>query len=145
MDVQVWMDFFKQNWLLFVVALVVLLLIANLVKTMVKWGLILVIVAFLVIYSGISLKDLGQVASTLTQETTSAVKNEAIKMMQSEAKDAKLTTNQDGSFVITSPNLKVSGHANEDKVKVEFRGVSLGQWSRSDALNVFIQQAKQNY
>lgn len=144
MDVQVWIDFFKQNWLVFVIALVVLLLIANLVKTVVKWGLILVIVAFLVIYSGISLKDLGQVASTLTTQTTDAVKTEAVKMMTSEAKEAKFTRNADGTFVIKSPNLEVSGSADNDKVKVTFRDVSLGEWSRSDALNAFIQEAQRN-
>ncbi|WP_433944038.1 hypothetical protein [Paenibacillus sp. SN-8-1] len=144
MDVQVWIDFFKQNWLVFVIALVVLLLIVNLVKTVVKWGLILVIVAFLVIYSGISLKDLGEVASTLTTQTTDAVKSEAIKMMTSEAKEAKFTQNSDGTFVIKSPNLEVTGKADSDKVKVTFRDVSLGEWSRSDALNAFIQEAKGN-
>lgn len=144
MDVQVWIDFFKQNWLVFVIALVALLLIVNLVKTVVKWGLILVIVAFLVIYSGISLKDLGQVASTLTTQTTDVVKSEAIKMMTSEAKEAKFTQNPDGTFVIKSPNLEVTGKVDSDKVKVTFRDVSLGEWSRSDALNAFIQEAKGN-
>lgn len=141
-DYHVWIDFIKQNWLIIVVALVALLLIANLVKTVAKWVLILVIVAFLVVYSGISLKDIGGAVTTVKDETMSTMKSEALNLMTNEAKDAKFKQNPDGSFVIATPNLEVSGEANSDKVKVSLHGVSLGEWSRSDALNAFIQQAK---
>lgn len=141
-DYHVWVDYVKQNWLIIVVALVALLLIANLVKTVAKWVLILVIVAFLVVYSGISLNDIGKAVTTVKDETMSTMTNEALNLMTNEAKDAKFKQNADGTFVITTPNLEVSGSADSDKVKVSLHGVALGEWSRSKALDTFIQQAK---
>ncbi|WP_223067610.1 hypothetical protein [Paenibacillus caui] len=142
MDYQVWIDFFKQNWLIIVVALVALVLIANLVKTVVKWVFIIAIAAFLIVYSGISLNDISNAVSKVKNETISTMKNEALNLMKNEAKDAKYEQDKDGSFTIITPNLEVTGEANSDKVKVSLRGVSLGEWSRGDALEAFIKEAQ---
>lgn len=144
MDVQVWMEFLKQNWLVIVVALVVLLLIVNLVKTVVKWALVLLIAAFIVIYSGISLKDIGDAVNTVKDQAVEYSKNEVLNAMKSEAKEAKWTQNGDGTFTITTPNLEVTGTPGSDKVTVVFRGVSLGEWKMSDTLEVFVQEAQKN-
>ncbi|MNM97692.1 hypothetical protein D3C81_1102030 [compost metagenome] len=144
MDFQVWSEFLKQNWLVIVGALVILFLIVNFVKTVIKWVLVLVIVASVVIYSGVSLKDIGDAVSTVTDQAVSISKSEALKMMKNEAKDAKLTQNNDGSFTITTPNLEVTGEAGSDKVQVNFHGVSLGEWSINDTVQAFITEAKRN-
>ena len=144
MDVQVWIDYAKQNWVLILVALAALFLIANLVKTVIKWVFIVAIAAFLIIYSGISIKDLGSAVTTVKNETLSTMQSEAMDMMTNEAKDAKFEQHSDGSFVITTPNLKVTGEAGSDKVKVSLRGIPLGEWSRSDALDRFIEEAKRS-
>ncbi|AWB45894.1 hypothetical protein DCC85_17995 [Paenibacillus sp. CAA11] len=144
MNAQTWIDLFKEHWYVFVIALIALFLIANLIKTVVKWVLIIAIAAFLIVYSGISLKDISNAVTTATDDTMSAMKSEAMNVMKNEAKDAKMTRNADGSFVITTPNLKVSGPANAEKVKVTFRGVSLGEWTRGEALETLIQAANQN-
>lgn len=144
MDVQVWIDLFKEHWVVFVVALIALLLVINLVRTVIKWVLVLGIAAFIVIYSGISIKDISQAVTTATNDTMSTMKNEAINVMKNEAKDAKMQKNADGSFVIKTPNLEVSGQPGSDKVKVVFRGVSLGEWSRGEALDSFLLEAQKN-
>ncbi|SDF14366.1 hypothetical protein SAMN04488542_10679 [Fontibacillus panacisegetis] len=144
MDFQVWSEFFKQNWLVIVGALVVLFLVVNFVKTVIKWVLVLAIVASVIIYSGISLKDIGNAVTTVTDQAVSISKSEALKMMKNEAKDAKLTQNNDGSYTITTPNLEVTGETGSDKVQVTFRGVSLGEWSMNDTLQAFITEAKRN-
>jgi hypothetical protein len=143
-DYQVWVDYFKQNWLIIVVALAALFLIANLVKTVIKWVFILVIAAFLIVYSGISLNDIGSAVSTVKDETMSTMKSEALNLMKKEAKDAEFTQNPDGSFIIRTPNLEVTGDKGSDKVKVSLHGVSLGEWSRGDTLEAFIQEAKRS-
>lgn len=144
MDVQVWTEFLQENWLVIVVALVILFLVLNFVKTLVKWALVLVIAAFIIIYSGITLKDIGDAVTTVKDQAVSISQSEAMNMMKNEAKEAKFTKNADGSFTIKTPNLEVNGTPGSDKVKVMFRGVSLGEWSVNSTLESFIQEAKQN-
>ncbi|WP_019635881.1 hypothetical protein [Paenibacillus fonticola] len=144
MDLQVWTEFLKQNWLVIVVALVVLFLILNLVKTVVKWALVIVIAAFIVIYSGITLKDIGDAVNTVKDQAVEISKSEVLNVMRKEAKEAQWVQNEDGTFTITTPNLEVTGTPGSDKVKVTFRGVSLGEWKMSDALETFVQEAKRN-
>lgn len=144
LDLQVWTEFLKQNWLVIVIALVVLFLILNLVKTVVKWALVLVIAAFIIVYSGISLKDIGDAVGAVKEQAVDISKTEALNMMKKEASEAKLNRNPDGTFTITTPNLEVSGSEGADKVKVVFHGVSLGEWKVSDTLEAFIQEAKRN-
>lgn len=144
MDVQVWTEFLKQNWLVIVIALVVLLLVVNLVKTVVKWALVLVIAAFIVIYSGISLKDIGDAVSTVKDQAVEYSRNEVLNAMKNEAKDAKWVQNGDGTITITTPNLEVTGTLGKDKVKVAFRGVSLGEWKMNDTLEAFVQEAQKH-
>lgn len=143
-DVQVWTEFLQENWLVIVVALVILFLVLNFVRTVVKWALVLVIAAFIIIYSGITMKDIGDAVTTVKEQALDISKTEALNMMKNEAKEAELTQNSDGSFTITTPNLEVVGQAGSDKVKVSFRGVSLGEWSMNDTLEAFIQEAKRN-
>lgn len=147
LDLQVWTEFLKQNWLVIVVALVVLFLILNFVKTVVKWALVLVIAGAVIIYSGITLNDLsnvGQVVGSVTGQAVDKSKEAALEMMKKEAAEAKLKKNPDGTFTITTPNLEVTGAEGADKVKVSFQGISLGEWKVSDTLEAFIQEAKRN-
>ncbi|MBW4839028.1 MAG: hypothetical protein KZY74_06500 [Paenibacillaceae bacterium] len=143
-DVQVWTEFLQENWLVIVVALVILFLVLNFVRTVVKWALVLVIAAFIIIYSGITMKDIGDAVTTVKEQALDISKTEVLNMMKNEAKEAELTQNSDGTFTITTPNLEVVGQAGSDKVKVSFRGVSLGEWSMNDTLEAFIQEAKRN-
>ncbi len=144
MDIQVWTEFLQENWLVIVVALVILFLVINFVKTVVKWALVLIIAAFIIVYSGISLKDIGEAVTTVKEQAVSISKSEALNMMKNEAKDAKLTQNADGTFTITTPNLEVTGKMGDDKAKVSFHGVSLGEWTVNDTLEAFIQEAVRN-
>ncbi|RUT48718.1 hypothetical protein EJP82_01940 [Paenibacillus anaericanus] len=146
MDVQVWIEFLKENWLVIVVALVVLFLILNFVKTVVKWALVLVIAAFIIIYSGLSLKDLSSAVSVVTEQATSIGKDQVLNVMKSRAKDAKFTQNSDGTFIITisNPDVEVTGTIGGDKVKVVSHGISLGEWTVDDTVEAFIQEATRN-
>ncbi|MEC0092617.1 hypothetical protein PMSD_05760 [Paenibacillus macquariensis subsp. defensor] len=144
MNVQVWTDFLQQNWLVIVIALVVLFVVLNLVKTMVKWVLAIVIVAGLLIYSGISLDKIGEVVTTIKDETVDTVKSEAMNMMLKEAKDAKYTKNADGSYAVTTPNVSLKGETGTETVEVTFKGVPLGEWKVNDTIITFIESAQSN-
>ncbi len=145
MDVQVWTDFLQQNWLVIIIALVVLFVVLNLVKTMVKWVLAIVIVAGLLIYSGISLDQIGEVVTTVKDETVDTVKSEAMNMMLKEAKDAKYTEDADGTtYTVTTPNVKLEGTKGTETVEVTFKGVPLGQWKVNDTIITFVESAQSN-
>ncbi|MCJ8014368.1 hypothetical protein MUG84_21965 [Paenibacillus sp. KQZ6P-2] len=144
MNTQVWSDFIQQNWLIIVIALIVLFVVLNLVKTMVKWVLVIIIVVAVLVYSGVSLDKIKNVVNDVTTETVDTVKTEATNVMMKEAKEAKYTSDAAGNFTITSPNLEMKGQKGNDKVEVSLRGVSLGQWKINDTVKSFISEAKNN-
>ncbi|MNB75445.1 hypothetical protein D3C75_220890 [compost metagenome] len=144
MDPAVWSQFIRENWLVIVIALVILFAVINLVKTVLKWAIAIVIIAGLFIYSGVTMDQIGDAVNKVADSTVSTLKSEAQEVMLSEAKEAKYTSNGDGTFTITTPNLEVKGTAGEDKVEVTFRGVSLGKWSITDTTKTFIDEARKN-
>ncbi|WP_422658268.1 hypothetical protein ACK8P5_21455 [Paenibacillus sp. EC2-1] len=144
MDAQVWLEFLKQNWLVIVIALVVLFIVVNLVKTFIKWALVILIIAGLLIYSGISLEQIGEVVTTVKNEAVDTVKSEAMNIMMKEAKEAKYTSHGDGTFTVKSPNLELKGKSGSTEVEVNFKGVSVGKWDVNESIKEFIAQAKTN-
>jgi len=144
MDTQVWSQFIRENWLVIVIALVLLFAVVNLVKTVLKWAIVIIIVAGLFIYSGVTLDQIGNAVNKVTDGTVNTLKSEAQEVMLSEAKEAVYTSGGDGTFTITSPNIEVKGIAGQDKVEVTFRGVGLGKWSVNDTMQSFIEAARQN-
>lgn len=144
MDPAVWSQFIRENWLVIVIALVLLFAVINLVKTVLKWAIVIAIVAGLFIYSGVTLDQIGNAVNKVADGTVSTLKSEAQEMMLKDAKDATYTSGGDGTFTITTPNLEVKGAAGEDKVEVIFRGVSLGKWSVTDTTKTFIDEARKN-
>ncbi|MCL6603844.1 MAG: hypothetical protein K6T94_13290 [Paenibacillus sp.] len=144
MDMQVWSQFIRENWLVIIIALVILFAVVNLVKTVLKWAIVIIIVVGLFIYSGVTIDQLGDAVNKVKNETVSTLKSEAQEVMLKEAKEAVYTMNDDGTFTITSPNIEVKGTAGQDKVDVTFRGVSLGKWSINDTMKSFIDEARMN-
>lgn len=143
-DPDVWSQFFRENWVVIVIALVLLFAVINVVKTVVKWAIVIIILAALFIYSGVTMDQIGNAVNKVADGTVSTLKSEAQEVMLKEAKDAKYTSGGDGTFTITTPNLEVKGAAGEDKVEVIFRGVSLGKWSITDTTKTFIDEARKN-
>ncbi|MBO2943889.1 hypothetical protein JJQ72_07855 [Paenibacillus sp. F411] len=144
MDTQVWLEFLEQNWLIIAIGLIVLLIVVNVVKTMVKWLLVILIAGGLLIYSGISLDRIGEVVSTVKNETVDTVKAEAMTLMMKEAKEAQYTSNKDGTYSIKSPNLELKGESGANEVEVTFRGVPVGTWDVNQSIQEYIGQAKLN-
>ncbi|MRN56505.1 hypothetical protein [Paenibacillus monticola] len=144
MDPEVWSQFIRENWLVIVIALVILFAVINLVKTVLKWAIVIVIVVGLFIYGGVTMDQIGNAVNKVADGTVSTLKSEAQEVMLKEAQDAKYTSGEDGTFTITTPNIEMKGKAGEDKVEVTFRGVSLGKWSVTDTTKTFIEEAKNN-
>lgn len=139
-DLDTWTAFFKEHWLVIVIALIVLLLIVRIVKTVVKWAIVAVIVIGLVVYSGYSMDDLKQIGTKVAD----TVKQEALNAMVGEAKDATFVTNKDGTFTVKTKNVELTGKPGENEVAVSFRGTQLGKWELDSTIQTLIDQAKKN-
>ncbi|MCP1186499.1 ATPase [Paenibacillus sp. 1781tsa1] len=145
MNIEVIKEFLMQNWLVIVVALIILFFVLNVVKTVLKWLIAIIIIAALLIYSGISIDQIKQTVTDVQSRTMDTLKKEATSMMLKEASKATYVKGQDGAFTITSPNVEIKGRAQSDKVDVTFRGISLGEWKLdNETIRTFVEQAQEN-
>lgn len=142
-DAEGWKQFLTDHWILIAVAALALIIILNVVKTMLKWVLALVVVAGVFIYGGYTVSDLKEIGGQVVETATGAVKDEAAKAMADEARKATYTLNPDGTYLVKSPNLELSGTPNSGEVAVKFRGVSLGTWKMEGAVRDFVTTALQ--
>jgi hypothetical protein len=131
--------FVQERWFVILIAIVVLLLVVKLIKTVMKWVIVLAIIAALLFY-GASYKD--KLASLGTGLVDGA-EEQAIEAMANEAKDAKFSVKPDGSFTATGKNLTVEGKAGADEVTVTFKGTTM-KIKMNKLIKAFIDQAKQN-
>ncbi|MFD2117732.1 hypothetical protein ACFSTH_16490 [Paenibacillus yanchengensis] len=137
-DFETWQTFLKDKWLIIAIALLVLIFIIRLVKTVVKWLLVAVIVIGLILYSGYSLDDVKQLGTNVT----TTLKQEAVELMVAGAKDAVYEVNKDGSFIVKTKLLELKGKAGEKQVTVSLRGIEIGKLDIDDTIKKFIEQAK---
>ncbi|ANE45066.1 hypothetical protein SY83_00245 [Paenibacillus swuensis] len=135
-----WAVFLQERWFVIVGAIIVLLIIINLVKTVLKWIIVLGLIAAVFFYGADyigGLKDLGT-------EVAATVKAEALKSMAGEAKKATYESSADGTYKIITPNLELQGQAGSNEVEVSFRGQSLGKMKVDETVKTFIESAKMN-
>ncbi len=149
LDMDAWIQFGQDHWVIIAIALVAIFIIMNLVKTVLKWVLVAAIIIGIVTYGGYSIDDLGDIGSKVQEElgtigdkVTSEVKDQAIKAMAGEASAATYVNNADGSYSIKSTNLELTGIPNSGEVTVKFHGQSLGSWKMEGAVRDFVVQAR---
>ncbi|SFA95737.1 hypothetical protein SAMN05216312_102497 [Cohnella sp. OV330] len=140
---EAWKQFVTDHWVLILIAVVALLVILNVVKTVLKWVLAAAIVVGVVVYGGYTVSDLKEIGGQVVETATSAVKDEASKAMAEEAKKATYTLNPDGTYLVKSPNLELTGTPNSGEVDVKFRSVSLGTWKMEGPVRDFVTTALQ--
>jgi len=138
-DMDAWIQFIKDNWVIIAAAIIAIFIIVKVVKTVLKWVLIIGIIAGILVYGGYSVEDLKEVGSKVTAD----LKDQAIKAMAGEASEAKYVNNKDGSYTITTSTLELSGVPNTGEVSVKLKGVSLGTWKMDGAVREFVVQARE--
>ncbi|OAS15319.1 hypothetical protein [Paenibacillus oryzisoli] len=138
-----WISFAQDRWYLIVGAIIVLFIVIGIVKTVVKWLVVLVIVGALIVY-GASYKDkIKDIGTTVISQVSDDIKDKAVSALTSEAKEAKFKANPDGSFLITTKSLQVEGKAGSEEVQVTFLGKTF-KMNANAAVKAFIEQAKTN-
>ncbi|MBH5319195.1 hypothetical protein I6N90_15435 [Paenibacillus sp. GSMTC-2017] len=139
-DWDTWMTFLQENWFVLAIGLIVLILVIRIVKTVVKWALVAAVVIGLVVYSGYTLDDVKEIGT----KVMASVKDEAINAMVGEAKEAKYTLNDDGTYTITTKNIDLKGKVGDSEVKVSLHNAPYVTLELEGAIKQFIDQAKQN-
>lgn len=146
-DTDAWGQFLQDNWIIVAAAVLVIVVVMKVVKTVMKWVLVAAIVIGIAVYGGYSVDDLKEVGSKVSDlggKVTDELKDQAIKTMAGEASEAKYVDNADGSYTITTPNLELDGVPNTGKVSVKLRGVSLGTWDMEGQVREFVVQARES-
>lgn len=137
-----WSTFLADRWYVLLIAFLVLVFVLKLVKTVVKWVLVLVIAAGVLYYGYNYTDNLDQLAKTVTAAVSDTVKEQAMKLMVEEAKDATYTDNGDKTFTITTKSIKVEGQKGADEVKVTVLKQTFTV--KAETIQTFIDEARKN-
>ena len=146
-DLETWRQFLTDRWYVLVIALIALLIVIKIVKTVVKWLLVAVIVIGVLLYSGYSLEDLRvdklkELGAQITEQAAAALKREALEAMAGEASDAVYTASEDGTFTVQTASLVIKGKIGDNEVSVTYHGAPLGRWKVDETIASLIDQAK---
>jgi hypothetical protein len=133
------MPFLQERWYIIIAVIVLLFIVIRIVKTVIKWVIVLALLAGLFFY-GASYKD--QLLNLGTTVTTEA-KNQAIKVVTGEMNDAQYKLNADGTYTVTTKSARLDGKPGSSEVKVTFMNQTFTV-QMSDVLNALIEQAKKN-
>ncbi len=133
-----WLQFLQDHWIVIAAAIVVIFIVIKAVKTVLKWALVAAIIFGVIAYGGYSIDDLAAIGSKVEEGTKDAVLQAALD----EASKAEYVLQQDGSFLIKTPNLELTGSADGTEVAVKFRGVPAGTWKIEGPIRALIEQAK---
>ncbi|MDF2924013.1 MAG: hypothetical protein K0R57_2927 [Paenibacillaceae bacterium] len=141
-----WIAFVQEQWLVIAVVVIAFVLIVKLVKTAIKWAVIVIILLAVVVY-GANYKDTLTSIKEAVVESAGTVadtfKEQAAKAIRDEAKDATYVSNPDGSFTVKGKTVQVDGKPGEDSVRVTIAGQTFTM-KLVDAVETFIAEAKKN-
>lgn len=154
-DWETWLTFIQERWYVLVIGLIVVLIVVNVVKTVAKWGIIVLVVLGLIMYSGYSLDDVKNLGTELVSsgieelkeignKVADNVKQDALDAMVGEAKSATYAAGEDGSYTVTTSSLVVTGKAGSDEVSISVKGAPAFKVKSNDVIADFIAQAQKN-
>lgn len=136
-------SFLAERWFVIAGALLVLFLVVKIVKTVVKWVIVLAVLAGLFFY-GASYKDqLMELGTTVGAKVAEEAKTQALKTIKDEMKDAQYKVNADGTFTVSTKSVKLEGKPGANEVKVSFMNQSFTM-PLDTAMNALVEQAKKN-
>jgi hypothetical protein len=138
-----WISFVQDKWVILLVALVAVIVVISIVKTVAKWIIALVIVGAVIFYGANYTDSIKTIGSDIGNKVVNDMKDQAFKAFVNDVKDAKYEANKDGSFTVTTKNVKVEGKAGDKTVKVTILGQTFNMDADSAVL-AFIEQAKKN-
>lgn len=140
-----WFEFVEQNWLVFSIILIALLVVVSFLKTIVKWAFIVFIIVTVTVYGGgITRDNVNDAVMDIKDGAVMKLRAQALHVMLSETKQAVFHSNRDGTYTIKSSHLELNGIFGSDKVNVKFNGMPFGEWNVDDNIRQFLKKVKQN-
>jgi hypothetical protein len=135
--------FLAQRWYLVLAALVVLWLAIKLVKAVLRWVIVLAVLAglaALVVHDRDHLRELG---ATVGTKVAAETRDLAVQALQSEMQDARYDVSRNGEFHLATRSVQVDGKAGAEEVRVTFQGHSFTM-KVDENLRGLIEQARRN-
>lgn len=128
--------FAEEQWWVILIAVIALILIIKIVKTFVKW-LIIIVIVLGVLYYGF---QYAPVVETV-DEGLNAAQVAIFKAMTGEAEDSTYTLHEDGTFTIKSGTLRLEGELGSNIVEAHIGPLS---WDIpvDETVKLFIDTAK---
>jgi hypothetical protein len=104
------LNFVEQQWLYVIIALVAVVLVIKIFKSVFRWLIILAIGAAL-IYFATNYEDgkLLETGKQLVQQAADYTKEQAVDGLINEVKDARYTLNADGTYEVKTSNFALKG------------------------------------
>jgi hypothetical protein len=136
-----WASFVQDKWLLIIIAIVVLFLVMKLVKTFVKWILVLAVIAAVLYYGSTYAGKLSGLKTTLGNAVADEAKQQLTNVIVGEGKDADYIKHADGTYTIHTKNIKLDGKPGSDQAEISFMGQSY-KVSINKTIQKFIDEAK---
>ena len=133
-----WMQFLQDRWWLILIALVALFLVISFVKTVVKWLLVAVIVAVVLIYGANYKDDLAAIGDQVMAEA----KEQAFQALVSSAGSAKYEQGKNGEFTVSTDTVRIVGTAGSDEVTLYWKDVRIGTFKVEGVIEAFLNEAK---
>lgn len=115
---EAWFLFVKENfWGLLLVA-VALIIVLSLVKTVVKWVILLLIVVGVYLYGANFVGNIQQ----LVQQAAQGTMEQASRLIVEEIKHADYKVDKEGNYTITSSKMTLSGRLGSNEAILEIIG-----------------------
>lgn len=130
--------FAEEQWWVILIALIVLIIVIKVVKTIIKWLIVAVIVIVLVLY-GLNYEPIQNAVGKVAEYSLDL----AFDLMSGEANEAVYEVNEDGTFTVTSKSIRLTGSLDSDKVTVYVNNVRVAEVTITDAIEAFIEVAKE--
>lgn len=137
------LPFIQENWWVLVVALIVVLLIVKIVKTVIKWVLILLVVVGLsVFWVNYVPDDVKDSINVVVEDVKDKGKAEAIKALTT-LSNPTYSVDAEGNYKVSNSDgtISLTGVVGENDAKLAVKGITFNV-QLDDALNKVIETAK---
>ena len=134
-----WIAFVQEKWWVILAAVVALMIVVSVVKTVLKWVLVLAIVAGVLVYGANYKEELTAMSGQMLEEA----KDQAFQALVSGAFDAEYESNADGTFAVFTESVRVEGAEGSNEVTVFWKGVKVGTFQIDATIEAFLNEAKQ--
>ncbi|PZE21281.1 hypothetical protein [Paenibacillus xerothermodurans] len=131
------MSFVQERWFIIAAAVVLLFVVLHIVKTVIKWVIVLAVLAGLYFYGASYTDQLLDIGTAVSAE----VKNQAVKAFAAEMQHAQYKHNADGTYTVTTKSLKLEGSPGSNEMRVTFMDQTF-TIKADAAVQALIEQAK---